>query len=130
MPSKPVTVRRWEVAVAAFVYLLVIAWTFTTMQRDIDRAEERIKRNAVQNATQDAVRRQLLIGLRAADMRSCEQIETLKAIVRPDVFDELQTRALLVDLDIDPDSEQGQRLLERGRVTNARERRELAPRNC
>lgn len=130
MPTKPVTVRRWEVVASFFgIVLLAIGLTQWNDYR-IDQAEKRITRNAVRNAAQDEVRRQLLVGLRSADMRACVQIETLKAVVRPDPFDETQARDLLVDLGIDPDSERGQRLLEQGRISNARERRELAPIDC
>lgn len=68
--------------------------------------------------------------LRELARSNCEQIEALKAVVRPELFDLVQTRMLLRDLNIDPDSEQGQRLIEQARSTTARERRELAPTPC
>jgi hypothetical protein len=62
--------------------------------------------------------------------RNCQSIEELKAIVRPEPFDLERTKSLLTDLDIDPDSPEGQRLIIAGRRTTARERRELAPSDC
>jgi hypothetical protein len=61
---------------------------------------------------------------------NCEQIEALKAVVRPDPFDEVETRAILTDLNLDPASDHAQRLIESARRNNARERRELAPKEC
>lgn len=130
MPTKPVTVRRWEVAVGFAIYLIVLAGTLTYMQRSIDLAEKRIVQNALKNAAQDEVRRQLVAGFRLADARTCAQLEVLKSFVRPEPFNEQESRRLLSDLRIDPDSERGKELLERGRLSNARERRELAPVDC
>jgi len=68
--------------------------------------------------------------LRNVARSNCQQIEALKAVVRPDPFDAAEARQLLADLNIDPDSDHAKRLLESARRNNARERRELAPRTC
>lgn len=62
--------------------------------------------------------------------RNCEQIELLKAQIRPDPFSLAETQMLLRDLGIDPESEQGQRLIALGRMRNLAEREELAPHDC
>lgn len=61
---------------------------------------------------------------------NCRAIEELKAIIRPDPIDVNETKAILRDLAIDPISEQGQRLIRLAEERNARERAELAPREC
>lgn len=61
---------------------------------------------------------------------NCERIEALKKVVRPDPFDRVRTRLLLIDLNIDPDSERGHRLIDEAIRNNVRERRELAPSDC
>jgi hypothetical protein len=68
--------------------------------------------------------------LASVALKNCLAIENLKAIVRPDPFDALEVRRILADLNIDPDSEHAQRLIENARRDNARERRELAPHTC
>lgn len=68
--------------------------------------------------------------LRNIALMNCEQIELLKAQVRPDPFDRVETVSILEDLNIDPDSERGRRLLEKARKSNEKEREELAPRTC
>lgn len=68
--------------------------------------------------------------LDALAKRNCEQIETLKVAVRPEPFDEVETRAILADLNIDPESDHAKRLIQSARRNNARERRELAPKEC
>lgn len=82
MPTKVVDVKRWEVAVGVALYLVILAGTLTYMQRSIDEAERRITQNAVLNAAQDEVRRQLVDHFRETDMQTCRQIEGLKAEFR------------------------------------------------
>lgn len=68
--------------------------------------------------------------LRDTVYRNCVQIETLKAQVRPEPFNEPRTRRLLVDLGIDPGSEAGKRLIREARQRRKEERAELAPGQC
>lgn len=61
---------------------------------------------------------------------NCEAIEALKQVVRPDPFDLPMVRRLLVDLNIDPQSERGKRLIRQARKANVEEREQLAPGTC
>ena len=101
MPNRPVTVRRWEVAAGVLIYLAILALTLTFMQRSIDDAEKRIRENSVTNEQQDAVRRELLGQLRAADVRACEQTEALKTEFRRQAlsnFERLEQNARLLQI--------------------------------
>jgi hypothetical protein len=60
--------------------------------------------------------------------QNCVQIEALKAVLRPELFDEAEMRRILSDLALDPATTE--RLIESARRNNARERRELAPLEC
>lgn len=61
---------------------------------------------------------------------NCEEIEVLKSQLRPPPFDLEDTETILRDLNIDPESENGKRLIARGRENTARERALLAPGDC
>lgn len=61
---------------------------------------------------------------------NCEQIEALKVVIRPKPFNLAETIEIAKALNIDPTSEQAQKLIERARLENVRERRELAPKDC
>lgn len=61
---------------------------------------------------------------------NCQAIEELKAILRPDPIDINETKAILRDLAIEPISEQGQRLIRKAEETNAKQRKDLAPKAC
>jgi len=60
----------------------------------------------------------------------CEEVENLKVILRPDPFDRAEIIQTLRDLNINPDSVVGKRLLKTSKQITQRERAELAPRNC
>lgn len=61
----------------------------------------------------------------------CVEIEKVKTQLREDaVFNEPETRRLLADVNIDPDSEAGQRLIRRGREQAAQTQQRFAPLNC
>jgi hypothetical protein len=62
--------------------------------------------------------------------KNCEAIEALKDAVRPEPFNAAETRSLLADIGVDPNSDQGRRILESAERNNARERRALAPSQC
>lgn len=106
MPNRPVTVRRWEVAVGIAVYLAVLAATLTLMERRIDQAEKRIRANAVTNEQQDEVRRALLVELRKTDLRACRSIEGIKTEFRTQAiqnFARLEENARLLDVPLTPE---------------------------
>jgi len=71
-----------------------------------------------------------LIGPVRQTNENCLAIEALKAQLRPDPFDLANTKRLLVDLNVDPESEKGTRLTDESRDRTARERAQLAPRRC
>ena len=71
-----------------------------------------------------------LIGPVRQTIENCLAIEALKAQLRPEPFDLANTKRILVDLNIDPQSETGKRLIESSRATNVRERARLAPEEC
>ena len=71
-----------------------------------------------------------LIGPVRQTIENCLAIEALKAQLRPEPFDLANTKRILTDLNIDPESETGQRLIASSRATNALERARLAPGEC
>lgn len=117
MPNRPVTIRRWEV-VAAFVTVVALAAgsvqiSLMYVNDRIDKAEKRITENAVENAAQDAVRRQLVFAFQEADMRACRQIEKLKAEFRlqaDENFARLEQNAALLQIELTPELREQARL--------------------
>ena len=71
-----------------------------------------------------------LIGPVRQTNENCLAIEALKKQLRPEPFDLANTKRILTDLNIDPESETGRRLIEQSRSNNAREREQLAPGEC
>ncbi len=63
-------------------------------------------------------------------LANCVVIETLKAQLRPELFSVSNTKRILVDLHVDPESATGKRLIAQSRASNERQRRQLAPSEC
>jgi len=60
----------------------------------------------------------------------CQEVEVLKAQLRPEPFNLKRTQALLRDLGTDPKSERGKRLIRTGRENNRVIRVRLASDSC
>jgi len=80
----------------------------------------------------------LSLAFRSADQTRLEQgrhdncvaIEEIKAEIRPPVFNLADTKAVLRDLNVDPASERGERLIARIRETAKVDRATFAPGKC
>lgn len=96
---------RWQ-TIGAFVVIVLIgignAWW--SDYRD-DQLERRVQRNTVTNAQQDAVRKQLVAGLRAADLHACSLINELRADNRREAqrdFNNLERNLGLIGIELTP----------------------------
>ena len=99
------------IAAAAFAIFAVVALGLALAWRSADRtaAEQRLEEGRITN---------------------CQAIEALKAQLRPEPFDLANTKRILTDINIDPESDTGKRLIDESRDRNARERKQLAPSDC
>lgn len=106
MPTRPVTVRRWEVVLAFLLLAAVAVGGDIRSDRRIDAAEQRIRMNTVTNESQDAVRAELGAGLREADRRACALINDLRAENRREAqrqFDDTERNLRLIGVASTPE---------------------------
>lgn len=68
--------------------------------------------------------------LRNTVHQNCIQLERLKEQLRPEPFNPERTKQILRDLNIDPGSPVGRRLMKQAEADRKKERARLAPREC
>lgn len=145
MPTQAVTLRRWQV-VAAFLLLVASSVAVSVWNdRRIDQAEHRIQSNAASveqleeqaaeleaaNQRQNEFRADLVRARERADLVICREIEKVKERIRATVtVDRAEFRDTLTQLNIDPDSEQGQALFARAKANEEETLERFRARNC
>lgn len=105
MPTRFLPHDRWQITGAFVVIVLIgIGNAWWSDYRD-DQLERRIRMNTVTNVQQDAVRKELVAGLRATDLHACVLINELRADNRREAqrdFNNLERNLGLLGIEVTP----------------------------